>query len=401
MLHLVFAAALAAATPSPSPAERIAASRSSLAAITDAARNARYVFVGEDHGTREIAQFADELDAAIQPFGYNTLAVETGPLAATEIQRWLPLKTGAQDESTFEHANPGTIAFFTWQEEYTYLAHAAQRSGHRFDLWGLDQELMGAPGFILKSILETHPGSQSTKLVRAMLADNNRDYIKAAQTGAPPDMYLLQEPRSTFTGLQESLKSDGSAKAQALAQSLYDTYNIYVDCCNEHANRSNRNRAVLMKQTYLAYQRSHPDSNRRILFKFGEEHAYRGINPVNNNDIGNFITEEADGRGTTDVHVLALGISGTQTVFAGIGKHWAEPTYSLMDDDHTRFHFLKPFIDIANPTGYTVYDLRPFRSHFAQMGIADLGYFRLVYGYDFLVLIQNTTADPGIDPTIF
>lgn len=415
MISIVLAGLVAAApsaTSWPAPADRIAAARSRItvsstlggpgaALLIRTAQNARYVMLGEDHGTREIARLADAMDATLQPFGYDTIAVETGPLATEQLQHFVTERNGANDLAAFERRFPGTTAFYTWQDEFTFLQHAAERSGSHFALWGLDQELMGAPGFILNSILETHPGPNSSALVQSMLLENERDWKKAAQTGAPPDTYLLQANESTFSRLVASLKHDGNARAVAMAQSLLDTYRIYVDCCNENARTSNRNRAILMKQTYVSYVRAQGDENRHIFFKFGEEHLYRGINPIGNNDLGNFMTETADALGTTDLHVLALGISGKQTVFAGIGKPWIDRTYSLMDDGHDRFHFLKPFIDAAYPAGYTLYDLRPFRSHFTAMGIADIGFRQLVYGYDFLVLIQSTTPDPGITPDIF
>ena len=53
------------------------------------------------------------------------------------------------------------------------------------------------------------------------------------------------------------------------------------------------------------------------------------------------------------------------------------------------------------PDGWTLYDLRPLRVHFSQTGIADAGYERLVFGYDFLLLVPRTTADPAIDPNAF
>jgi hypothetical protein len=45
--------------------------------------------------------------------------------------------------------------------------------------------------------------------------------------------------------------------------------------------------------------------------------------------------------------------------------------------------------------------LRPLRAHFSEVGITDREYERMVYGYDFLLLIPNTTADPAIAPDAF
>ena len=279
--------------------------------------------------------------------------------------------------------------------------HAAARSGKQFELWGLDQELMGSPGFILTSILAEHPGAHSTQLVKALLARNDAAYANARQSGSPQDMLLMQAHQSDFQALVQSLRADGNARSQRLAQSLLETFKIYINCCNNQARLSNHERDTLMKRTFLAYQRARPNPERRVLFKFGEEHIYRGFNPYNYDGIGNFLAEDADGHGASGVHILALGISGTQTKFAGIAKPWATSPYSLDDDDHARFKFLAPFITQSFSDGYTLYDLRPFRTQFDAMRIADPGFQRLVFGYDFLVLIAHTTAIRPIDPSVF
>ncbi len=67
----------------------------------------------------------------------------------------------------------------------------------------------------------------------------------------------------------------------------------------------------------------------------------------------------------------------------------------------TRGSDISHLLSAALPTGWTLYDLRPFRSHFDQMNIVDKDYERLVFGYDFLLLIPQTTADDPIDEHVF
>jgi hypothetical protein len=402
--------------PSPSPADRIATLRYSLslsdgklggsgaAVLQQATRGAHFVMVGEDHGTAEIPRFCDALFASLVPFGFRTAAVETGPLAATQIAHWIASPQGEREFSAFERKYPGTTAFYSWSGEYAFLRSAYIATGGTLRVWGIDQELMGSPGYILTLILATNPGPRSTQLARELLAANDADYAVASTSGSPEDTFLMKAAPEKLTALETSLATDGNPRARSLAKSLVDTYRIYIDCCNERAAQSNRARALLMKQTLTSYLRADSPGGvppPKIFFKFGEEHMYRGFNVIRNNDVGNMVSELADSLGVSDVHVLVLGAKGSQTAFAGIGKPWRTATYDLQDDDHARFHYLAPFVAQMDPGGTTLYDLRPLRTHFASMGIADRDYERLVYGYDFLVLIANTTPDPAIDPTVF
>jgi hypothetical protein len=409
------APAWALSPPSPSPLDRIAGLRYSLsvsggrlagtgaAVLVDATRGAHFVMVGEDHGTAEIPRFCDALFASLVPFGFQTAVVETGPLAAAQISRWIRSPQGEREFTTFERKYPGTTAFYGWSGEYAFLRDAYIATGGKLRVWGIDQELMGSPGYILTLILATDPGPRTTRLARDLLALNNADYAAASTSGSPGDTFLMKTAPQQLTALEASLRLDGSTRARSLAKSLIDTYRIYADCCNARAAQSNRARALLMKQTLVSYLRGASPGGvpPKLFFKFGEEHMYRGFNVIRSNDVGNMVSELADSLGVSDVHVLVLGAKGSQTAFAGIGKPWRTATYDLQDDDHARFRYLAPFIVQMDPAGMTLYDLRPLRTHFASMVITDRDYERLVYGYDFLILIPNTTPDPAIDQSVF
>jgi hypothetical protein len=402
-------------TAPPDPAARILAVRSSLSianghlagpgarVLGDAAARAHFVLLGEDHGTREIPAFADAFFTSLVPLGYRTIAVETGPVVTQRLRSWIAAPDGRAQYAAFEKNHGGTTAFYGWEDEFAFLEHADRATGGTLRLWGLDQELMGSSKYLLESMLEQHPGARSTALIQQMLHEDEADYRNAERSGDPTSMFVMQVAPEKLSALAASLRIDGNARANALVRALIETRDIYINCCNEMAARSNRDRALLMKQTLAAYVQAvgtHAEPP-KIFFKFGEEHLYRGLNPIRNLDLGNFVFEMGDGLDLSDLHVLALGAAGRQSTFAGIGKPWASSAYALDDADHERFHFLAPFLANMASTGWTLYDLRPLRTHFAQAGIADEGYERLVFGYDFLLLVPQTTADPAINPDVF
>jgi hypothetical protein len=47
---------------------------------------------------------------------------------------------------------------------------------------------------------------------------------------------------------------------------------------------------------------------------------FQGVNPLLNNDRGNYVAELADGQGASSVRILILGVDGDQLRFAGIGR---------------------------------------------------------------------------------
>ena len=410
VVALVLVCGNAIAAQQPDPAARIVASRSQLRVsaselsgagaemLSAATGKSQYVLLGEDHGTREIPLFASALFRSLVPHGFHTTVLEVGPEVAPHLQRWAASPSGASELASFETNHLGTVAFFTWRDEFAFLREASKGTKGALRVWGVDQELEGASQFLMESILAQHPGRGSQTLVHRLLVENAADNAKAVQTGNPAAMFMMAASDASLGAFTKTVSSDGNARARYLAGTLTASAKIYRNCCNAHASESNRARAHLMKTNFSRYQAEAPGA--KLFFKFGEEHLYRGFNVVRNNDLGNYVSEIADASGSNVTSILALGVGGEQIAFAGIGK-WRHAQYSLLDDDHARFHYLKPFIDNMYPSDWTLYDLRPLRTHFDLTGIADKDYERLVFGYDFLLLIPKTTADDPLTRGLF
>ena len=406
---------LTAPTSSPDPTTRILAVRSALSIeggrltgpgatnLQSAVQGAHFVLLGEDHGEREIARFADALFTSLVPLGFRTIAVETGPVVAAKLRGWVAAPDGRARYAAFERTHGGTTAFYGWEDEYAFLEHAARSTDGALRLWGLDQELMGASKLLLESMLAQHPGPHSTTIIEHLLQEDASDYRDAARTGDPGQMFVLRIDPKEVDSLRSSLQRDGNARTHQLVQALIVTLEIYVHCCDDLAAKSNRDRALLMKQTLVAYLRGAGTYAMppKIFFKFGAEHLYRGVSPLRNLDLGNYAAELGDGLGLHDIHILALGVSGKQSRFAGIGKPWQIAPYAINDIGDGTFRFLAPFVANMVSGAWTLYDLRPLRPHFSETGITDKEYERMVFGYDFLLLVPGTTADPAIAPDAF
>jgi len=368
---------------------------SAVPLLRPAVEGAQFVLVGEDHGIAEIPAIVGAFCDQLMPAGFHTMAVEVGPLAARNLQTWVRDPTGRDQLSAFERQYPANIAFYDWSEEFDLLSHCAAKANGPFHLWGLDQELMGSSGWILTKILEQNPGSNAARQARQLLKKNDEANAAAEKSGNPTELFMMSASDEELNDLRDALRKEGNTTSQALFDSLLESRQIYQKNMNGQSADSNRQRALLMKHNFVAnYQRATINGAQapKVLFKFGAWHMFKGINPLLNNDLGNYLAEVADGQGTTSVRILILGMKGDQLRFAGIGRPAAPAPLNLAEDKDSDFLYLKPMFDNVLADGFTVFDLRGFRPDFHSIGPVDRELERLIFGYDFLVLIPHPAA---------
>src|SRR5208282_6414446 len=115
---------------------------------------AQFVALGEDHGIRQIPEFAAALCAELAPHGFHHMGLEIGSYVAPELEKMARSADGAKQLAEFEKKYPETIAFYNWWEEFAMLqkCESAASPGH-MTIWGLDQEFMGATAFLADRIL--------------------------------------------------------------------------------------------------------------------------------------------------------------------------------------------------------------------------------------------------------
>jgi len=368
--------------------------------LESAMKDAQFVMVGEDHGIAEIPAIYGGLCDIAGPLGFHTMAIETGPLVAENLQQWVRQPHGQADLSAFKQEYPASIAFYDWSEEFDLLAHCAGKAtGGQFRLWGLDQELMGSSGYILTKILEQRPGPEATQAVKDLLQKNQEAQVTAMKSGNPGELFMLKASDEDLNRVSSLLKKQGNAPAQSLFAGLIESREIYQKNMTGAYLDSNRQRALLMKHNFLAdYQQAAKAETGapKVLFKFGGFHMFKGFNLLHNNDMGNFVMELADGTGTKSLHILIIGVKGSQLHFAGVGKPAQPSPLNLAEDKDSDFLFLKPMFDNMVADSDTVFDLRGLRKDFKSLGPVSTDMERMIYGYDFLVLVPSPTPSKEI-----
>jgi len=364
--------------------------------LSEATSDAEFVLVGEDHGIRQIPQFMGTVFEMLAPRGFHTLAIETGPSVTPPLAAFASQPDGAWRMKEFDQKYPDSVAFYEWQEEFAFLQRCARATKHgKVDLWGLDQEFMGATGYLLSKILDEKLGQDAKAAAERMMKENDDSYAAAAKTGDPTGLFMMAAKDEELASFAELLKKQGTPPAKNMLASLVLSRDIYKKNMGNEGHASNRERSLLMKENFKqAYTaaRTTSDLMPKVMFKFGAYHMYRGFNKLRIDDIGDLVAELADWNATKSVHILIVGVKGTQLGFAGIGKPYAEMPLDLKADKRGDFSFLAPMFDDMLQGSWTLYDLRPFRSHFSSYEVADTEMERMIFGYDFLVLVPDPEA---------
>ena len=361
---------------------------------------AQFVLVGEDHGMAQIPAFYSGLCRILGPAGFHTMAVETGPLAADVLSEWIVQADGRKHLVDFEQQYPETIAFYNWSEEYNLLSRCASlASGGQFRLWGLDQELMGSSRLILLRILDQRPGPDATREVQRLLRKNDDAHAAAVKSGSPGDMFMFAVTDEELAHVRELLHKEGNSTSQSLLNELIESREIYQKNMDGRGAESNRQRALLMKHNFLDHYHAAGgpgETPPKVMFKFGAWHMFKGINPLHNNDLGNFVAELSDAHRSKSVRILILAVRGSQSRFAGIGRPFEPAKFDLAEDQDSDFHYLKPMFTAVEKDGFSMFDLRGLRQNYSKLGQLDTEMDRLIFGYDLLVLVPSATPSKAI-----
>jgi hypothetical protein len=361
--------------------------------------DAQFVALGEDHGIRQIPEFASALCAELAPHGFHYMGLEIGTYVAPELEKMARSADGAKQLAEFEKKYPETIAFYNWQEEFRTLerCESAASPGH-MTIWGLDQEFMGATGFLVDRILATNPSPEAKAAVETLLKEASEARAAAAKSGNPGDLFMITAKQEELDQVRDLLKRQGKPEAQKLFDALLVSREIYQENMSGDYYKSNRQRALLMKKNFSEPFAAASQSNGvlpKVFFKFGAYHMFRGINPLHSSELGNLIGEAAEANQCKSVHILIAGAKGEQLHFVGIGKPPEPSPLDLAGDKESPVLFLKPLFDAQIENSWTLYDLRALRDGFSKYGKIDPELERVIFGYDFAVFIPDPKASHG------
>ncbi len=353
--------------------------------ILDAATKATVIAVGEDHITREVPQFVGALCDAIGPQGLSAMAFEVGPEVARFVQAGLLAPDHKARMAELTRRYPDSVAFLNIAEENDLATRCAKSSGAgaAFQIWGLDQEFFGAGGWLLDLILLEPLGADARAAVAALRAEEQADALEARASGDPSKLFIFRVSDSALQATSALLMKSGDETSRRLFTSLITTHHIYSENLT-NPTQSNLDRAVLLKKNLAedlaAWSAS--GAQGKLLLKFGEWHMYRGYNPLGERDLGNYVAEYADLNLGPSLHIAVMGSRGVHASYGGYARPFDRAPFVLADN--ANYAWTKAATEAAEPTGWTVFDLRRLRVHMPADFPQD--WRRLAEGYDFLVL---------------
>jgi len=357
--------------------------------IAGAVTKARYVVLGEDHLSREIPGFASAICQAMAPGGLRAFAVETGPEATRIVNANLRRSDRVERLAAFMIGHPDAMAFQNGRDESDMAARCAGLAGPQFEIWGLDQEFFGAPGFLFAQMLAARPGRAARATIETLIVRDRAATAAALASGSPGDLLLYQITDREMAEAQAAVSRDGNRRVNALFDSFAETRSIFLGQ-NSDAYASNGQRARLLKRTLMTHLAG-DRSLGRVLFKFGDVHAAKGVNGLKQRDLGNFIAERAEGEGVSSLHIAVYGAKGTHALYGGVGRPVRLEPFTLIND--ADYAWLKDALTLRDKAGddkrWMLVDLRAMRSHpSADMPPA---WRKKVYEFDMLVVAPELT----------
>lgn len=335
------------------------------ALLTQAARDADILAVGEIHGAADVAEFAQGWYAAfdaVQPAAYAT---EIGALSAPYAARAMA-EGGVEGFRRHVESlpNPLAYAFLFYEDEARLAAHAVSTHGPGA-LWGLDYEFT-ASGALFAGVF--------------MDLAETRAQIEAAEqfavSAADPMMVGAVAPEA-FDGLAEAF--EGVAEAQAIIEALRFSNAAYQPFMGRGGSvwTANHIREQRIKANFLDHWQAAAERHRRVFIKLGAGHLMRGVSPTQISSLGNFLTEWGFSEGVS-VYSAFVTCDGGQTrnPLSGAGQDCGRPMI-----EGTRFEALA-----ANgPVVVDLAALRPTRA--AARASEDER--ALIFGFDALVILPD------------
>lgn len=399
-----------AATPAPSLLERLAAragenrhrlhfqdgrfSGPGWDLLTAEGRKASMFLVGEEHGIAENPRLAAALFTDLSRDGYDTLALETSPLMAGELDG--AAREGLEGICQL-FARPGSQAAFYSMREEAELLVAARLTGPtgRSVLWGLDYDVAADRLAIARLKAMPKPSAAAAALA-TLEAASNASWSQYDATHGPQfifnfsgDPALVKAVRDAWSGVP--------AEASWMLEVLEETLEINRLFQGGRGHASNQRRADLNKRNLLRYWRAAKAEGRtpRTMFKFGASHMVRGLSTTESFDLGTLVPELASIEGGTAFNLLVLPGAGSRTAVFDPSAWTYRP-----GEPHNNYNSgLESVTDQAFPDAFTVIDLRPLRpllSGGGRSATADRELVRMIHGYDAVAVLTGSTASANL-----
>lgn len=418
LVHLIPASAFAADPPAPPPPNPVLVqalagnavplrwaegklSGPGAELLRQEAAESQFFLVGEDHGLAAVPRFAAALYREIRPLGYHHLALETGPLTAETLESLARSPEPEKALADFDRRFPFAVPFYNWREEAELLPPVlAGAPKDRRVLWGLDQEFILSPAFLLPRLAESAKTPAARALVQEYLQRSLDGDRRMREEGNPAAVLLASATDADFQRLEDGLRpAPGSEAARILAE-LRVSRAIYAGqfAPQDGAGlRSNAERAALMKRHFLTFYeeaRKQGEAQPKVLFKFGVFHTVTGRSFTQAFEIGTFARELAEANGRRSFHLFVMVAKGAANAYRPFGSTEADKSKPYDAVKELDVADVRPLLAAATSGEPVLFDLRPLRLALLgkKYGAVHAGLERLLVGNDAILLLPESAA---------
>ncbi|MGH7470213.1 MAG: hypothetical protein ACRENP_19885 [Longimicrobiales bacterium] len=330
----------------------------------------QFVMIGEFHNGMDIPRFTATLFRDLQQlYGFNYFAIEDDPEIVRQLM--VPSRRGNLDSTVamakrYKHA----LQFWNDQEAEMIAAVARQSTARTQPIWGLDQ-VFGAQHILtrLRELAATDAARTVTDefLARATPLES----VRPTSPGTSIQRFVNRVDSVELAQLRTRYHPRAGSEADSLLASLERSNLIYRRGGYFGNNlREQSMKSEFMKQ-YRTAQRTGP-APVKVLARLGHLHMYRGINMLNVETFGNFLSEFARANDAE-----AFGI--TVYLINEPGTYW-----TLTESPEW-----KPLADVGSTTQSYIVDLRPLRARLNRFASIKPELRSVIQGFDVALLIAS------------
>jgi hypothetical protein len=342
------------------------------------------VLVGEDHGMAQIPAFTQAVAQVLKPKLY---VAEIDKYQAQDLTR-LTAQPGLP--TAYLQQFPMSLSFYSWAEEFE-LARALRAQNTK--LLGIEQLGFAATARTL-ALMADQVKSKTTRTFLHQQATAIQAHDRAALIAADYGKITINSMRPTLLDSLRKMTSTEPLAVRQLLQDLEASVNIFRTNASGKPG-GHQTRINLMKRNLLAELQPYQQAGQVLppmLFKFGAYHLGRGRSIWGDiYDVGNLAVNLADAHDQKTLHIFVMGKQGQKVTGQNpVDFSKNASSYSMADEP-----MLKPFM-AATPAGtaWQVFDVRPLRRAmlYKNMPVADQELQATILGYDYVVIIPETTA---------
>lgn len=333
------------------------------------AAETQFMMVGEDHGIREVPEFVNALWNAARPAGYGHIAVEIGPISGTRLESLLrPVSAQSDLDRFFATYTPYSFPFFFWKEEAQMLESVVKSMpGKRGVVWGIDQEFIMSPSYLLERLAEIAPNKTARDLAAGFAQSSNKGDKAMLTSGNPGAVWMVTTTDADIAKMRAVFKSAPGGEAATIIDELALSRDIYNKFNKGLNYESNQQRANLMKKNLSRFFKSAQAGGERspkAIIKLGANHVFRGPSITNSYEIGSFVPEFAALNGGQSYGILLIVAKGTWNAFRPFGSKEEDKTqkYDALTTDEYKVFDLKSVLESSARDAWTFIDLRPVRA---------------------------------------